>query len=126
MGPKKAKRSREEMIDWREEFQVTFEGPKRPKYWPAKYQHHFHVIRDIWATRYDDYKTRTDIDQRILKDQTRRVKRMCENARRLRSDININENTWRSTVEDIVFDRFGEEVLWLVSPIAGLNVLNLL
>jgi len=126
MAPKKANRSREEMTNLRKEFQITFEGPKRPKYWPAKYKHHFKVIRDIWATRYDDYITRTDIDQRTLKEQRIRVQRICQNARRLRSDIDINENTWRSAVEDTVFDRFGEEVLWLVSLVADLNVLNLL
>ena len=126
MAPRKGKRSREGMAELRREFQITFEGPKRPKYWPAKYEHHFHVIRDIWATRYDDYQTRTDIDQRILTEQRRRVRRICEDAHRLRSDIDINENTWRSTVEGIVFGRFGEDVIWLVSPIAGLNVLNLL
>lgn len=98
-----------------EQYGIKFEGPVPPHKWPRKQKHLFQVIRDIWANRYDEYKKRTGGDETILLNHLKRVRNLRNNAYRLRAGININEGTWRGVVETLVFGRFDEEIVWLVS-----------
>jgi len=114
MAPKKEKLSKERFKELMTEHKIIFEGTVPPNKWPMQYKHHFHVIREIWATRYDEYKKRTDIDKRSIKKQKDRVKHLCRIARDLLQDIKTNESTWRHKVEDPVVGQFDEKVIWLV------------
>jgi hypothetical protein len=96
-----------------EQYQISFEGPVQPKKWPLREQDLFHVIREIWANRYDNYTERSDIDQKTMRKQKDRVRRLCQIARRLRQD-DINEDTWRILVETALMERFSEEIIWFV------------
>ncbi|KAE9377465.1 hypothetical protein N431DRAFT_500317 [Stipitochalara longipes BDJ] len=111
MPPKKAKLTKEQLKGLVDEYNIKFEGPAPPKLWPSQYSHLFQVIRDIWANRYDDYKERTDIDQKTIRRQRARVRDLRTNASRLRTDFGINEDTWRASIETLVFRRFDQEIV---------------
>lgn len=114
MPPKKARLTKEQLKRLVDDYNIKFEGPVPPKQWPTKYSHLFQVIRDIWANRYDDYKDRTDLDQKTIRKQKARVRDLRTNASRLRTDFAINENTWRDLIEKPVIGRFDQEVVWSV------------
>jgi DNA-binding winged helix-turn-helix (wHTH) protein len=114
MPPKKTKPTKEQLKGLVDEYNIKFEGPVPPKLWPSQYNHLFHVIRDIWANRYDDYVKRTDISQKTIRGQRARVRDLRTNASRLRTDFGINEETWRASIETLVFRRFDQEIVWSV------------
>lgn len=114
MPPKKAKLTKEHLKGLVNECNIKFEGPVPPRQWPSQYSYLFHVIRDIWANRYDDYKERIDIDQKTIRKQRNRVRDLCTNASRLRTDFRTNEDTWRALIEPLVFRRFDQEIVWSV------------
>jgi hypothetical protein len=114
MPPKKAKPTKEQLKGLVDEYSIKFEGPVPPKLWPSQYSHLFQVIRDIWANRYDDYIKRTGIDQKTIRRQRARVRDLRTNASRLRTDFGINEDTWRASIETLVFRRFDQEIVWYV------------
>ena len=115
MPQRKEKPSKERLKTLLEEYQIKFVGPVPPIQWPVQYRHHFHIIREIWAVRYDQYSKRKDLDKRILEKQRKRVKGLREKAYSLRQEIKTTEGTWREA-EKQVFKRFNKEVLWLVFP----------
>lgn len=112
MPPKKAKPTKEQLKGLVDEYNIKFEGPVPPKLWPSQYNHLFHVIRDIWVNRYDDYIQRTDISQKTVRGLRARVRDLRTNASRLRTDFGINEETWRASIETLVFRRFDQEIVW--------------
>jgi hypothetical protein len=114
MPPKKAKLSKEQLKGLVDEYDINFEGPVPPRQWPTQYSHLFQVIRNIWANRYDKYITRTDIDQKTIRKQIARVRDLRTRATSLRMDFGINEDTWRSLIENPVMGRFDQEIVWSV------------
>ncbi|PMD30617.1 hypothetical protein L207DRAFT_573440 [Hyaloscypha variabilis F] len=111
MPPKKAKPTKKQLKEKVDEYNIKFEGPVPPRLWPSPYSYLFHVIRDIWANRYDDYIKRTDISQKAIRGHRARVRDLRTNAYRLRTDFGINEETWRASIEALVFRRFDQEIV---------------
>jgi hypothetical protein len=111
MAPRKEKGPKERLRDLIDEYDINFEGPVLEKNWPEQYRHHFRIIRQIWATRYEEYTQRRDIDPRKMIKQRARVRDLRNKAYSLRKNIRINEATWRE-VEKLVFKRFDEEIIW--------------
>lgn len=114
MPPRKKKFNKDdpEFQQFLEKQKITFEGPVAPGNWPYQhlfrwdgpYKHRFSPIREIWGNRYDEAEKYQRTQARILK----------ERAYSRRGDIKLNEITWRNTVENLVFERFSNDVLWFV------------
>jgi hypothetical protein len=109
---KKAKVKRVKLRDYIAQFKIEFKGPVGPKHWPERHKRHFLTIRDIWATRYDEYVKRNDIDQNLLHKQRTRVRKLRQRAVELREEGNPNERSWRDDLEVPVTERFKDEVVW--------------
>jgi hypothetical protein len=120
MAPRKKKISKEQYQSIIEEHYIVFKGPAPPDEWPVPYQQHFSVIRNIWANRYDDYKANENIDKTTRTAFKCRVNDLREKALSLRRDININEATWRASVETIIIERFEKDPVWLVDTLFNL------
>lgn len=114
MPPKKPKLSKEQLKRLVDDYGINFEGPLPARQWPIQYSHLFQVIRNIWATRYDEYIIRTDIDQKTVRKQKARVRDLRTRATSLRKDFGINEDTWRGLIETPVMERFDQEIVWSV------------
>lgn len=118
MHPRKKNRTKADLPNLLRKHEIKFEGPLQPSKWPPQQKHLFLVIRDIWATRYDEYMNRAGIDKRIIKKQQDRVRDLRKNAYMLRNDVDNNEDTWRHSIERLIFERFTKDIVWLVSLIA--------
>jgi hypothetical protein len=114
MIPKKEKISKERYRSLIVEHKIVFEGPAPPQDWPTPYEHHFSAIRAIWACRYDEYKKNKNISRVTRRKQKDRVNALREKAYELRKDVNINEATWRASVETFVVERFENSTIWSV------------
>lgn len=111
MAPRNGKEAKERLRARIDECNIDFAGPVLRKYWPERYRHHFDTIQKIWATRYEEYTQRPDQDQYAISQQITRVRNLRNQAARLRKNLSINEATLRRA-EDLVFQRYGEEVIW--------------
>ncbi|KAF2175980.1 hypothetical protein K469DRAFT_755936 [Zopfia rhizophila CBS 207.26] len=113
MPPRKEKFSKDgsDLQELIQNYRIYFEGPVPPSMWPKQHEHLFRGIRDIWATRFDEYEQRTDIDRNRKEDQIQRVNSLRDRAYSLREDVNINEGTWRTQVEPLVIQRFEERII---------------
>jgi hypothetical protein len=114
MTLKKEKVSKERYRTLIAQHNIVFEGPAPPQDWPTPYEHHFSAIRSIWACRYDEYKKKKDISRVTRRKQKERVNALREKAYELRKDVNINEATWRDSVETFVIERFENSTIWSV------------
>jgi hypothetical protein len=118
MPPKRTKLSKEELRDLIERYQINFEGPVQPKSWPESYKSLFLDIRQIGATRYDEYmgapENSTSKRRRIVESTLTRVRDLRDRACEARQDVETTESTWRSRVESIIRDRFSAAALWWV------------
>jgi hypothetical protein len=115
MPQKKAKPSKEELKSLVDRHGIKFEGPVPPRKWPIQYRHLFEVPHTIWATRYDHYIKRTNIERKTIWEQRQRVRDLCTDASKLRNDNGVNEMGWRDLIEKSVIRRFDLEVIWFVS-----------
>ncbi|KAF2258273.1 hypothetical protein CC78DRAFT_621936 [Lojkania enalia] len=102
MPPKKEKLSEEKLL---KDYKIKFEGPAPPRDWPDLYSYYFQVIRDIWANRFNDFKSRYTPTQKS------RVRNLRQKAIDLSNDISVNEATWRTSVEPLVLERFDNNVI---------------
>ena len=109
---KKVKLKKGELRDYVAQYGIEFKGPVAPKHWPERHRHLLLVIREIWATRYDEYMKRNDIDQRLLYKQMIRVRKLRQRATELREDRNPNEGSWRDDLEVPVIEHFKDEIIW--------------
>ncbi|KAF1949104.1 hypothetical protein CC80DRAFT_555718 [Byssothecium circinans] len=111
MPPTKKKPSKEVVRDLLFQHKILFEGRASPNQWPRQHQHHFQVIRDISALRYDQWEgdERIDIARRIS--YGNRVRNLSGQARALLNDLHVNEDTWRTQVEHFVSEPFEKHVI---------------
>jgi hypothetical protein len=107
MAPRNEKNAKERLRDRIVECKIDFVGPVLQKNWPEKYRHHFSIIRNIWSNRYEEYIQRHDKDPQTLD----RVRELRNKASLFRKNLSINEATWRE-VEQFIFKRYVEEVIW--------------
>jgi len=95
-----------------EQFDIRFEGPVPPTEWPGRYRHHFQVIRDIWANRYDNYSQRIGGAQKAVNKYRNRVKTIVDEAATFRENTGRNESTWRASIENSVLEYLKKEIRW--------------
>ncbi|KAH8592079.1 hypothetical protein B0O99DRAFT_689861 [Bisporella sp. PMI_857] len=101
----------EKLMQHLENHDIQFEGPIPPRKWPDRYAPLFQVIRKIWAIRYDEYIKRTDIEQKTVHRQRRRVRAIISKTAKFRRNIGSLEETWRDSAEKIVAEVFDEEAI---------------
>ena len=112
MGSRNENDAKERLRNRIAECNIRFAGPVPPRNWPEQYRHHFDIIQKIWATRYEEYTQRRDKDPQTINEQISRVRDLRKKAFSSRKNLSINEATWRELVENLVFSRYGEEVIW--------------
>ena len=105
-----------------DEFRIKFYGPVQPREWPdhlrsntsqAGHQpHRFDVFREIWGNRYQDFKRENDLTDPRRGDYVERIRDLCNAAYSFRDDVNANEMTWRSRIEDLVLAPFKKGSVW--------------
>jgi len=93
---------------------IVFEGPVPPLRWPSEQKRVFHVIRDISANRFGGHADHLSWNERRAR--KKRVQELVAKAYDLRAELGMNEDTWRSPIESIMFERFDKEIVWQVSP----------
>jgi hypothetical protein len=95
-------------------YNISIEGPIRPRDWPRKYAPLFSLVRDTEKVLYEEYEAGSGSDDpRLL-----HVSRMCKQVTKLvyqaygLRESQDNEYTWRSVTENQVLKRFLRDVDW--------------
>ncbi|KAL3487146.1 hypothetical protein BJX62DRAFT_228223 [Aspergillus germanicus] len=104
MPPTARKSNPEQQRALLEKYNISVEGPVRPRDWPEKYSSIFALVRDAEKVRYEDYY-RTDVGN----DLARLLQELVSRAYNLRMS-SANEETWRMETEDLILQRFKAEV----------------
>ncbi|EAU36075.1 predicted protein [Aspergillus terreus NIH2624] len=93
-------------------YNISIEGPIRPRDWPRKYAPLFSLVRDTEKVLYEEYEAGSGSDDpRLL-----HVSRMCKQVTKLvyqaygLRESQDNEYTWRSATENQVLKRFLRDV----------------
>ncbi|KAL2866007.1 uncharacterized protein BJX67DRAFT_382389 [Aspergillus lucknowensis] len=113
MPPTSRKSSPEQQRGLLSKYNISIEGPIRPRDWPVKYAPIFGLVRDAERLRYEDYY-RTDVGNDIprrvqVAQMSNRVEELVSRAYSLRMSL-ANEETWRMETEDLILQRFKAEV----------------
>jgi hypothetical protein len=115
MPPTARKSSPEQQRALLEKYNISIEGPVRPRDWPEKYSSIFALVRDAEKVCYEVYY-RTDVRNDIARllqvaHMSNRVEELVSRAYNLRM-TSANEETWRMETEELILQRFKAEVDW--------------
>ncbi|CEL08099.1 hypothetical protein ASPCAL11252 [Aspergillus calidoustus] len=113
MPPTARKSSPEQQRALLEKYNISIEGPVRPRDWPEKYSSIFALVRDAEKVCYEVYY-RTDVRNDIARllqvaQMSNRVEELVSRAYNLRM-TSANEETWRMETEELILQRFKAEV----------------
>lgn len=119
-GPRKLSAQQQRTLI--QKYNLSIEGPIRPRDWPKKYASLFGLVRDTEKVRYDEYY-QADLgndDQKLLQvaQMRSRVEKLVSQAYSLRESLD-NEETWRLKTEHLILERFETDVDWWVKGTAS-------
>ncbi|OJJ03470.1 hypothetical protein ASPVEDRAFT_29987 [Aspergillus versicolor CBS 583.65] len=94
-------------------YNISIEGPVRRRDWPPRYAPIFGLVRDMEKVQYEEYSTRDygsdDVRRILVSKMCNRVEKLVIQAHALRESLD-NEETWRLKTENLIIERFEEDV----------------
>lgn len=98
-------------------YNISIEGPVRRRDWPPRYAPIFGLVRDMEKVQYEEYSTRDygndDVRRILVSKMCNRVEKLVTQAHGLRESLD-NEETWRLKTENLIIERFEEDLDWYV------------